>query len=382
MAEFGDIGDIASEISNISDGASAIPSELDIGTQVTAINERLGGEAKVERDASGEMKVNDVPVDGSVESLQKALDTLTGSQRQAVIDALGNPDLLNVSKDVREKAKTDAANAKQNETLQSLAEAKGTSLEQLQEGLTNIKKKLTDSNPSLFGKILKYTTLGTATYLSLKAIADSKTGCYANYGGQKQLIQAKPNPATAASCATFTVATTGGAITLNSNFSCEKSCQLNIPGSDEATAAQLTSKSDSTSCNCILNNNLVSPNVTITYETPTPWSVLGDIITGVGAFVEKVADEGLNLVGELGNALADIPKILMWAGIGLAIVGVLVGIGFIAKKIHDKKKLKNIKGGGVWKDGRKKNYKHWKKSMKRLQKSTPNGYLTMDQALF
>lgn len=369
------------ELQNLAGGIDAAAAIGEDATQIGAVAQRMGQTAdKIGFEAAeggGKLIKFNGQVIKNLDDLKSAISTLSEDDQKALAEALANKNLGNRTAAIIEKAKASAASGKQ-----ALVDVAGAIGGKIEDGFAAILKQLKGSE-SFAATLLKYTTLAAATYGILEAVASAKTGCYAVYGQNQQMIDKAATGA--GDCVSFTLKGTPPVITMNASVSCQVTgCPL-IPNATTtaATASQLTPKSDNTSCNCLdSNGNLVNPNVALSYESPDVWDVLGGIVNGIGGMIVKLADDAVKLVDAAEDVIADLPKILMWTGIGLAIVGVLVGIGFIAKKIHDKKKLQKSLKGGCWKDGRQKSYKAWKKNMKLLQKKTPISHLTTAQALF
>lgn len=251
----------------------------------------------------------------------------------------------------------------------------------LEAAMESLKSEIKKSaGPSIWGKIAKYTIISGLTYAALQLIAGARTGCYAIYGTNKQKLA--DSAITDASTCAFLQKDSSGNLAISATVAgdCGTVCSSNIQGSVPPTTAtpdQLKLLSPA-SCNCIINGqtNVAVPNVALDWEKPSAFDVLGGILNGVGVFIDGLANDVLKVVDAGADILSDIGKIFMWVGVAAGIILVLVGVGFLAKKLHDKAKERKLKMGIAGGGGRKK-YKEWKRLHKKIKKSTPLSHLTL-----
>ena len=391
--ELPDVSDIFSEMTDAANAASA--SAGDISEAVGNLNKRLGQDSTsdlVKIDSDG-IKVNGKVVK-TLGDLEDALKTMEdGPAKTKMIDALSNPDLGNETPAVKAKAQEQAKANNQRQNLEDVFPTESDSADVKEDKYSKFTAMLKKSSLELFNKLVTYSVIGGATYAILDAMAKGKTGCYGVFGSQQELIY---KTSSSTDCVAFQAPSSSSPnYVVNQNLQCLTPCQdYTQPTNTPATAAQLkafTTPPNNMSCNCVDSTGaLANPNVAIVYQAPTAFDIFGNILNGMGMFIEKLADGVLKIVGAAADVLADLPKILMWVGIAAAIVGVIVGFVFLGKKLHDKKKAKQGLQGGCWGSNemrggcwnQKKQLKHWKKSMKQVQRSTPYGQLTMADAIF
>ncbi len=366
-------------LNNDVQNTAAIAQEVNTDVNEAAYNERLG--------ATGDQKLITINKDGTVEvngeecktpeEMRDALNKLPADQLAKVKAALGNADLGNGDPTIRENAIKQGKANNQTQLMQDVFDdpSSGTTDEAKFE---TIVKKLQDSNPSFWSKLLKYTCIGGASYLLLQGMANAKTGCYAVLGNNQNLMYKTKSKD---DCYLFSGSAPNIA-SVSGNLDCQSSCTQLTQNGTAATLAQLNAmkqQPSNSSCNCVdSNGNLVSPNVSINFQNPGPFDILGEAINGIGGFVAKLANGALGILNAAADLVSMLPKILMWVGIAAAIVGVIVGFVYLGKKLHDKKKAKAGLAGG----GGKKRFKHWRRAMKQVQRSTPYNHLTMSHAMF
>lgn len=244
-----------------------------------------------------------------------------------------------------------------------------------EQALGMLRDELNKSNKGIWGTVLKYTLIGALTFAGLQALSNAQTACYAEYNQQKNKVD--PNVTKAADCVLFAPTGTSGANAFTDVWNgCATQCTTLISGS---TVPPKTTTDFSTlsaaSCNCTANGQIVSPNVSLVYESVSVWQVFGNIINSIGGFIGGLINNALKLMSTLGDILNNLGTILMWAGIGAAIIGLIVGLVYLGKKMHDKKKAKQLQQGGI-KGGRK-----WHRTMKKLRNTTPLSHLTYSHAL-
>lgn len=399
MPEF-ELPDVSDIFSQMKDASSAV-SEGKIDDAVGNLRERMG-QARTDTgflsiDSDGTIKVNGNEIK-SLSDLESALKSMPdGPAKTNLINALKNPDLGNVTPDVQEKATSQGVAANQRENLRETFPDKNDPLRESK--WTSFQNMLAKSSAELFKKVMSYSVLFGASYAMLDAMASGRTGCYGVSGSQKEMIY---KTSSSADCPFFNSTTPNTPpYIISNNINCQMAC-TDFTQNNAPTAAQLNALKpapSNMSCNCVDSTGaLVNPNVSIVYEQPTAFDIFGNILNGMGMFIEKVADGVLKIVQAAADVLTDLPKILMWVGIAAAIVGVIVGFIYLGKKMHDKKKAKQGLQGGCWGSskgssksagnlrggcwGKKKQFKHWKKTMKHIQKSTPYSHMTMSQALF
>lgn len=388
LIEVAEVESIANDLENAGIAGSTGVSQAAVEEGLAARMGQENGFVQIDRD--GTVKVNGEEVK-TPEALRDVMNNLPANKLQQFRDALGNDGLGNEKPEVIQKATKLGAENNQSDLLKNAFDSLSGTLEDKYNSLI---KKLQNSNTSFMSKLLKYTSLAGASYLTLSAIAAGKTGCYGVYNGQQQMVYKQGK--SQADCVYYTGTAPNppgdAALTAQVPGLCNaNACSVFIQGSTAATLAQLTKDAQNQSCNCVdSSGKLVQPNVALNYQQPTVWDVFGGVVNGIGGFITKLADGTLQVLEAAADVVGDIPKILMWAGIGLAIVGVIAGLAFLGKKLHDKKKLK----GGYWKPRHDKHYKqnmhhhkskdfkHWKKSMKQIQKHTPMEHLTLGQSLF
>jgi hypothetical protein len=371
------------EIAGVADDLENLGASGATGVSGAAMEEAIS--ARMGQD-NGFVKIDgegNVTVDGEIvkspEALRDVLNKLPPEKLQMVRDAFKDPEKANPTPEVREKA---TKLGQENNQTGVLGEAFSKLSGALEDKFNKIMENLKKSNGSFMEKVLKYTTLAGGSYALLSAMATGKTGCYGVYGNQQQMVYKQATGS--ADCVFFSGTAPNppgdaALVPLVPGLCNANACNYFIQGSTAATLSQLTKDSQTSSCNCVdSNGNLVSPNVTLSYQKPTAWDVLGGIVNGVGGYITKLADGTLQVLEAAADAVGDLPKILMYAGIGIAVILLIVGLAFLGKKLSDKKKLK----GGCWKKGYKSDYKVWKKSMKQIQNHTPLEHLTMAQSLF
>lgn len=380
MAEFEEALDrVAGDMENAAAGFEDPDPNADPALSQNAVNARIGQEGVVEF-KDGEISVNGEKVSDR-EALKNALKGLTGKQKSDLLAALQDADKGNPSTEVVDEATAQGKANGQKGLLQNAFEkTKATDDEGRFKGFKNM---LAQTSGDLFKRLITYTSIAGASYGVLNAMAAAKTGCYVQYGQQKTLISKD----TAANCVSFTGTAAPYSLTPNATGGCAtEGCPLiTNTATQPASADQLAAIKNPvpTSCNCVdpnNNNTLVNPNVALSYQPYDAWDIFGDILNGIGCFIQDLGNDFVKIVSAAADVVADLPKILMWTGIAAAIVGVIVGIIFLAKKLHEKKKARAGVQGGKW--SQKRGFKHWKKSMKQLQRSTPYSHLTMSQAMF
>lgn len=379
---------LATDLKNMSVMDSAA-----IDDAVTKFNNRLGlkeGDPGALSHENGQFKLGDkeISFDDTLngEGLANLLkDNMDPEVYNNVLKTLKDP-TINPPASVQQAARDRgaAASPPQSQALQDrfpadpVKDAKDSAkLEAAMNSLRDEIKK--NSSPSIWGKIAKYTIISGVTYGVLQAIAGARTGCYAIYGTNKQKIA--DSAITDSSTCAFLQKDSSGNLGIAANVAgdCGTVCQSYIQGSTPpktATPDQLKLLSPA-SCNCIISGQttVAVPNVALDWEKPTAFDVLGGILNGVGIFIDGLANDALKIVDAGAGILGDIGKIFLWVGVAAAIIVVLVGIGFLAKKLHDKSKERKLKMG-IAGGGRSK-YKEWKRLHKKMKKSTPLSHLTM-----
>ena len=347
-----------------------------------AIAERMGQDidkAPVKVSEDGKIEVDGNKVE-SVEEFKAELAKLSPEVQAQLESALKNPDLGNVTNEVKDNAVEQGKANNQSGLLQDAIKEDGS-------GFGDMMKKLMNSSAPMMGKLLKYTVVGALTYTALTAIASAQTGCYAVYNNTNFLVKKKADDMTDTMCVGW-VKKSGNN---DAGFKyttfpyCNDGCQNFIPGCITAGSADIERLTEghapNTSCNCLtgVGGDLENPNVSLTFTTKTAWDVFGDIVNGVGGFITKIGDDLLKIVDAASDVLSDLPKILMYGGIGIAVIGVIIGVVFLVKKLKANKTAKGLKAG-YW--DKKKEFKHWKRSMKQIQRITPYSHLSMSQAVF
>jgi hypothetical protein len=256
-----------------------------------------------------------------------------------------------------------------------------------QKGFEDLLTKLKSTSPSFMAKLLKYTIVGGLTYGALLAIASAETGCYGVYNSNDFLLKKQGsdmNPALCVGWALNSPPGQAGSIYTTSEF-CNSGCDYFIPGSIGPKSADIekltATTAPATSCNCLtgVGGDLEKPNVSLTFTTKTAWDVFGDILNGIGGFITSIGNDLLKIVDAGSDFLASLPKILMYGGIAIVVIGVIIGVVFLVKKLKANKTAKGLKAG-YW--DKKKEFKHWKRSMKQIQRITPYSHLSMSQAVF
>lgn len=370
---------VTDSIENINALDNAPPGEQ--AAALDALNEQLGfdpTESPITVE-DGEVKINGEDVDPetiTTDELNQKLGAGIKDQAEfnAVKSSLSDPGKLNVSKDDVTTAKSKAAEVDQTGKLEEAFNSENPTTDAEKEtAFQKIIQMLKESNLSFMTKILKYTAIAGLSYAGLLVLAQARTACVATYGNQKPKVVF--NKDTKDDCVLFK----GNAFNTapqNVLVACQNACPSFISGS--TPPAQTTtdfSKYSATSCNCEVNGTLQATNVNLEYKAPGPFDIFGDMINAVGGFVTTLANGALALINTVGNFLSALPKILMWVGIAAAVVAVIVGIGFLAKKLSDKSKQKKLKGGG-------KQFKHWKHQMKQIQRKTPLAHLSTSNVFY
>ena len=344
-----------------------------------AIAERMGQDKPVVEITEEGVKIGDVEINDA-DAFQKELNNLPEEQQVQLKAALQNPELGNVTNEIKDKAVEEGKANNQSSLLQDAIKEDGS-------GFNDLITKLKSSSAAMMGKILKYTVLGFITYEGLNAIAKAETGCYAVYNGNNVLVKKADDTFTDKMCVGWTLTNPPSTTALGKYTVYEYNsigCNL-IPGSIASKSEDIfrlnETNAPSTSCNCLtgVGGDLEKPNVSLTFTTKTAWDVFGDIVNGIGGFITKIGDDLLKIVDAASDVLADLPKILMYGGIAIVVIGVIIGVVFLAKKLKANKTAKGLKAG-YW--DKKKEFKHWKRSMKQIQRITPYSHLSMSQAVF
>jgi hypothetical protein len=393
-------GSWANDIQNIEANAkSSEVTDADIQNQLQALNNKAGltSENGFTRDADGTWKLKGEPL-GDVGALDSAslLEVFNkagfdGAEIESITGTAANPE-INVPKRVKADAakRGAAASPPQAQAVETALsnELGGASPDadpvKTEAAWTKLKQKMIDGAGDLGKSLVKYSIIFGATYLGLTAIANAKTACYAVYGDNKQKL---PNIADAASCSYLD--STSKSLNSSVVTACVQPCLTYISGSYPAnntpTVPQIPiSALSGSSCNCVVPSDPSKPvvdNVSVSYIKYSAFDVFGDILNSAGMFINGLANDILKLASAIPGAIADIGKILMYVGIAAAVVAVLVGLGFLGKKLHDsaqrRKMQQGIKGGS---NGRHR-FKEWKRLREQIKKKTPLTHLAFEHVL-
>ena len=382
--ELPELGSLPDDLENTANIAGE--SGVNIDANVAAYNERIGQDKLLTIDKDGTIRFNGEEVK-SPEDLREKLNSLPADEKVKVKAALANTDLGNVSEDVIQQAQDKGKAANQSQNLEEVFPGKSDSVDVAQAKYDALIKQLKDSSPGFMSKLLKYTCIAGATYAALAAMAAAKTGCYAVLGNQQQLVTKTGG---AGDC--VSIKGTYPNLSLNGDVDCQGNGCSALTSNVAPTAVQYNTlpslkNADNKSCNCLdSNNNLINPNVALSYQSPTPWDIFGNAINGIGGFITKLANGALQILGAAADLLAALPKILMWVGIAAAITGVIVGFIYLGKKLREKAKAKKaLQSGtspGALQGGTRKQFKQYKKHMKRIQKYTPLSHMNLTHSIF
>lgn len=373
----------ASEIKDTLGNISSMAKE-ERAAALEALNAKIGYDSggPFNVDADGDITLNGNKVDLETldrDTLNSELSSGIESQEQldSITSRMNDPGRLNPTPEQVQVAEEKAVENNQSENLEKTFNSDGvpsTDAEK-ESAYTSLKNKLKNTNPSFWSKLLKYTIIGAMSYASLSAIATAQSGCFASFGSlEPQKIYSGSDNTDCVFLQNGTFNNAPQAVYTG----CQAACGKLIANSSAPPQGTTDfSKFSNTSCNCQVNGTFQNPNVTLAYKKVSPFDVFGNIINAVGGFISTLANGALQLVNGLENLIEDLPKILMWVGIAAAIVAVLVGIGFLAKKLSDKKKRKQLSGGGG-----KKHFKHWRHQMKQIQKRTPLSHLNASNVFY
>lgn len=363
----------------------------DLQKSIDGMNASLGyksGEGPIKYEG-GKLKIGDTDVDmdsinrdslnaqlsaeiKSPDELKQVQDALANQQINPTTDQVQNATQKGASgKPTQAEALTDRFNQGGAPTTAAAQEAR----------FTEMMNELKKSNPSFMQKVLKYTVLAGAGFLALFAASQAKKGCYVSYDNDQTLVY-HASAATGDPQAGCKFILNNAINSANNVYTtCSNQCPSYI--SNSAPPAQNTtdvSKLSAGTCNCEVNGTAPASNVNLVYEDPTVWDMFGSIINGIGGFITQLANGALQAIDTLANLVGDLPKILMWVGIGAAIIAVIAGLAFLGKKLHDKSKQKKLQQGKL--AGGREQFKRWQKSMKQVQKKTPVSYFSNSLALF
>ena len=383
---------VAASLADDLHNMSALTDAADIDNAVKSFNNRLGikdGEPGGLSYEDGQFKLgnDDLAIDDSLDgealasALKKNMDPdVYNNVLKSLKDTTINPP-ESVQQTARDRGA--AASPPQSQALRDrfpVNDINTASKQDLENAMTTLKNQLQkDAGPSIWGKIAKYTIISGLTYTALTLIANARTGCYAIYGTNKQKI-VDPTITDDKTCAFIQPDSSGNmAIAAGVETKCANVCPSYIQGSappKTATPDQLKLLSPA-SCNCINDGQttVAVPNVALSYQTPSAFDILGGILNGIGVFIDGIANDVLKVVDAGANIISDFAKIFMWVGVAAGIILVLVGVGFLAKKLHDKAKERKLKMGIA--GGGRSRYKEWKRLHKKIKKSTPLSHLTL-----
>lgn len=385
---------VAASLTDHLNSITKMTDDAEIANAVETFNNRLGiakGEpGGLKREADGSYTMNDKPYDITninPDVLNEALkNNIPEAAYNKILNTLKDPS-INPPASVQQAARDRgaAASPPQSQALRDrfpVSDITTASTQDLENAMNSLKSEIKNSaGPSIWGKIAKYTIISGLTFGVLQAIAGARTGCYAIYGTNKQKL-ADSAIKDSSTCAFIQKDPNSGNLIIAANVAgdCGNVCSSNIQGSVPPTTAtpdQLKLLSPA-SCNCIINGqtNVAVPNVALDWEKPSAFDVLGGILNGVGVFIDGLANDVLKVVDAGADIISDFAKIFLWVGVAAGIILVLVGVGFLAKKLHDKAKERKLKMGIAGGGGRKR-YKEWKRLHKKIKKSTPLSHLTL-----